>query len=72
MDYMAEHLALVVGGIIVPEGVIFQNQTAYKDLRKMLVENALVAVVSLPAGRFNRIGVKHVHLFLDRSLAKAE
>lgn len=54
MDYMAEHLTPTGrAGIIVPEGIIFQTQTAYRDLRKMLVENALVAVVCLPAGCFN-------------------
>ena len=54
VDYMAEHLTPTGrAGIIVPEGIIFQSQTAYKDLRKMLVENSLVAVVSLPAGCFN-------------------
>jgi type I restriction enzyme M protein len=72
VDYMAEHLTPTGrAGIIVPEGVIFQNQTAYKDLRKMLVENALVAVVSLPAGCFNPYsGVKTSILFLDKSLAR--
>jgi type I restriction-modification system DNA methylase subunit len=40
-------------GIIVPEGVIFQSQAAYTQLRKVLVEDYLVAVVSLPAGVFN-------------------
>jgi type I restriction enzyme M protein len=55
----------------VPEGIIFQSQTAYKDLRKMLVENSLVAVVSLPAGVFNPYsGVKTSILILDKSLAK--
>ena len=54
VDYMAEHLtANGRAGIIVPEGIIFQSQTAYKQLRKMLVEDYLVAVVSLPAGVFN-------------------
>ena len=54
-----------------PEGIIFQSQTAYKDLRKMLVENSLVAVVSLPAGCFNPYsGVKTSILILDKSLAK--
>ena len=54
VDYMAEHL-MPSGraGIIVPEGIIFQGQNAYKQLRKMLVEEYLVAVVSLPAGVFN-------------------
>mgnify|MGYP003380158552 CR=1 FL=1 len=39
--------------IVVPEGIIFQSGTAYKALRKMLVDTSLVAVVSLPAGVFN-------------------
>ena len=73
VDYMAEHLAPSGrAGIIVPEGIIFQSQTAYKELRKMLVENSLVAVVSLPAGCFNPYsGVKTSILILDKSLAKA-
>lgn len=72
VDYMAEHLTPTGrAGIIVPEGIIFQSQTAYKDLRKLLVENSLVAVVSLPAGVFNPYsGVKTSILILDKSLAK--
>jgi len=72
VDYMAEHLTPNGrAGIIVPEGIIFQSQNAYKDLRKMLVENSLVAVVSLPAGVFNPYaGVKTSILILDKSLAK--
>ena len=72
VDYMAEHLTPGGrAGIIVPEGIIFQSQTAYKDLRKMLVENSLVAVVSLPAGCFNPYsGVKTSILILDKSLAR--
>ena len=34
-------------GIIVPEGIIFQSQSAYKQLRRMLLEEYLVAVVTL-------------------------
>jgi type I restriction enzyme M protein len=73
VDYMAEHLTPTGrAAIIVPEGIIFQSQTAYKALRKMLIENALVAVVSLPAGCFNPYsGVKTSILILDKSLAKA-
>ena len=73
VDYMAEHLTPTGrAAIIVPEGIIFQSQTAYKDLRKMLVENSLVAVVSLPAGCFNPYsGVKTSILILDKTLAKA-
>ncbi len=72
VDYMAEHLTPAGrAGIIVPEGIIFQSQNAYKQLRKMLVENYLVAVVSLPAGVFQPYsGVKTSILLLDRALAK--
>jgi type I restriction enzyme M protein len=72
VDYMAEHLTPNGrAGIIVPEGIIFQSQTAYKQLRKMLVENYLVAVVSLPAGVFNPYsGVKTSILILDKTLAR--
>ena len=72
VDYMAEHLtANGRGGIIVPEGIIFQSQTAYRQLRKMLVEDYLVAVVSLPVGVFNPYsGVKTSILILDRALAR--
>jgi type I restriction enzyme M protein len=72
VDYMAEHLTPKGrAAIIVPEGIIFQSQTAYKELRKMLVENSLVAVVSLPAGCFNPYsGVKTSILVLDKALAR--
>ena len=73
VDYITEHLTPTGrAGIIVPEGVIFQSQTAYKALRKMLVENSLVAVVSLPAGCFNPYsGVKTSVLILDKTAAKS-
>ena len=72
VDYMAEHLTpLGRAGIIVPEGIIFQSQTAYKQLRQMLVDEYLVAVVSLPAGVFNPYsGVKTSILILDKPLAR--
>jgi type I restriction enzyme M protein len=72
VDYMAEHLTPSGrAGIIVPEGIIFQSQNAYKQLRKMLVEEYLVAVVSLPAGVFQPYsGVKTSILIFDKSLAK--
>lgn len=73
VDYIAEHLtANGRAGIIVPEGVIFQSATAYKQLRKILVDdNYLYAVVSLPGGVFNPYaGVKTSILFFDRALAK--
>ena len=72
VDYMAEHLTPTGrAGIIVPEGIVFQSQTAYKQLRKMLVENYLVAVISLPAGVFQPYsGVKTSILLLDKALAQ--
>ncbi len=72
VDYMAEHLTPSGrAGIIVPEGIIFQSQGAYKQLRRMLLEDYLVAVVSLPAGVFQPYsGVKTSILLLDRTLAR--
>jgi type I restriction enzyme M protein len=73
VDYMMEHLNLKgKAGFVVPEGIIFQSATAYKELRKMMVEdNYLYAVVSLPSGVFNPYsGVKTSILLFDRELAK--
>lgn len=71
-DYMAEHLTTAGrAGIIVPNGIIATTQTAYKQLRKLLVENSLIAVISLPAGVFQPYsGVKTSILILDKQLAK--
>lgn len=73
VDYMLEHLTTNgKAGIIVPEGIIFQSGNAYKQLRKLLVEeNFLVGVISLPAGVFNPYsGVKTSILWIDKALAK--
>ena len=72
VDYMAEHLNPAGrAGIIVPEGIIFQSQKAHTQLRKMLVEDYLVAVVSLPGGVFKPYsGVKTSILILDKALAR--
>ena len=69
-----EHINPTTGraAVIVPEGIIFQSATAYKALRKLLVEkNFLYGVVSLPAGLFQPYsGVKTSILLLDKTLAK--
>jgi type I restriction enzyme M protein len=72
VDYILEHLKPKGrAGIIVPEGVIFQSGSAYKALRKALVEDGLYAVASLPAGAFNPYsGVKTSVLFFDREIGK--
>ena len=71
VDYIAEHLnPQGRAGVIVPEGVIFQSGNAYKQLRKMLVDNYLAAVISLPGGVFQPYsGVKTSILILDKNLA---
>ena len=72
VDYIAEHLNPTGrAAIIVPEGIVFQSQTAYKNLRQMLVEgNYLYGVISLPAGVFNPYsGVKTSILLIDKTLA---
>jgi type I restriction enzyme M protein len=72
VDYIAEHLTTNGrAGIIVPEGIIFQSANAYQNLRKMLLDKYLWAVISLPAGVFNPYsGVKTSVLLLDKNLSK--
>ena len=75
VDYIADHLNLNgKAGVIVPEGIIFNNQVAYKKLRKKLVESCLIAVVSLPQGIFIKPGgkgnVKTGVLIFDKELVK--
>ena len=72
-DYISEYLKLEGrAGIVVPEGIIFQSATAYKALRKKLVDDDyLLAVISLPSGVFQPYsGVKTSILILDRKRAK--
>jgi type I restriction enzyme M protein len=72
VDYIMEHISTNGrGGVIVPEGIIFQSANAYKALRKLLVDTHLFAVVSLPSGVFQPYaGVKTSILLMDRTLAK--
>jgi len=72
VDYIMNHLRPKGrAGIIVPEGIIFQSGTAYKQLRKSLVEDGLYAVVSLPSGVFQPYsGVKTSILFFDNEISK--
>jgi type I restriction enzyme M protein len=72
VDYINEHLKPNGrAGIIVPEGVIFQTGTAYKQLKKKLLETSLIGVISLPAGVFQPYsGVKTSILILDKEKNK--
>jgi type I restriction-modification system DNA methylase subunit len=55
----------------VPNGIVATTQNAYVKLRRFLVEDSLVAVVSLPAGVFKPYsGVKTSILLLDKKLAR--
>jgi type I restriction enzyme M protein len=71
VDYIINHLKPKGrAGIIVPEGIIFQGGKAYKELRKILIENGLYAVVSLPGGVFQPYsGVKTSILFINTEIA---
>ena len=68
VDYILEHLCPNGrAGIIVPEGIIIKTGGVYKKLRKKLVENALIGVISLPSGVFLPYsGVKTSILILDK------
>ncbi len=71
-DYIAEHLNKNGrAGIVVPNGITATSHIAYKQLRKLLVDNSLIAIVSLPAGCFSPYsGVKTSILMLDKVLVK--
>ena len=72
VDYINEHLKPNGrAGIIVPEGVVFQNGIAYKSLRERLINFGLIGVLSLPVGVFQPYsGVKTSILLIDKKLAK--
>lgn len=71
-DYIAEHLTIDGrASFIVPTGIVATTQNAYVRLRRYLVEDSLLAVVSLPAGVFKPYsGIKTNILFLDKKLAR--
>lgn len=72
VDYIAEHLTS--GGraaIVVPDGIIYRVQRPFIALRRMLVEDNLAAVISLPFGVFNPYAsVKTSILILDQEVAR--
>ncbi len=74
VDYINEHLKPNGrAGIIIPEGIVFQTGTAYKQLRKKLIDTSLIAVISLPAGVFFPYsGVKTSILILDKNKNKKD
>lgn len=61
-------------GVVIPEGVLFQNSTAFKSLKKDLLERFnLHTILSLPSGVFLPYsGVKTNVLFFDRAGSTSE
>jgi len=73
VDYILEHLRPKGrAGIIVPEGIVFLSAIANQQLRKLLIEDGLFAVVSLPVGIFNPYSatIKTSVIFFDIERAK--
>jgi len=69
-DFFYEHLSPNGrAGFIVPEGITCATGAAYAKLRKMISEEALIGVISLPAGCFMPYSeVKTSIILLDKSL----
>ena len=67
-EYIMSHIARSgKGAFIVPEGIIANNQSAYVQLRKMMVENGLYAVIGLHPYVFKPYsGVSTLILFFDK------
>jgi len=72
VDYILEHLRLDGrAGIIVPDSVLFNPSSKFETVRRMLLDNNVYAVVSLPTGVFLPYSeVKTSILFVDKSIAK--
>lgn len=72
VDYIASHLRSEGrAGIIIPDGVVSNMFKAFVDVRKNIVENSLVAVISLPGGVFQPYaGVSTFILILDKKISK--
>jgi type I restriction enzyme M protein len=69
LDYMLLHLKPKGRvGVVVPEGIIFQDNSSYREIRQDLIKNGLFCVVSLPQGVFKPYSdVKTSILFLDKT-----
>jgi type I restriction enzyme M protein len=73
VDLISTHLsANGRAGIVVPNGIISAtNDSAYKNLRKQIVKDGLVAVISLPSGIFLPYSpVKTSILIFDKVVSK--
>jgi type I restriction enzyme M protein len=73
LDYIVEHLSPVgKAGVVIPEGIVFVGQSAYSGMRKRLIQdNALIAVIELPHGVFKPYASVKTHvLIIDKQIAK--
>ena len=70
LDWMIHHLNFNGRmGVIVPEGILFTNTTAHRDVRKALIENGVWCIVSLPSEAFQPYtGQPTDIVFLDKTL----
>jgi type I restriction enzyme M protein len=71
VDYILEHLNIHgKGAIVIPEGILENYTKDFTKIRKMLVENGLYAIVSLPVGTFNPYSgsIKTSIVFFDRKI----
>lgn len=72
VDYILEHLRMDGrAGIIVPDSVLFNPNSKFEAVRRMLLDKNIYAVVSLPTGVFLPYSeVKTSVIFVDKSIAK--
>lgn len=69
-EYMVHHLNFNGRmGVIVPEGIIFDQSKGHQAIRKLFLDNGLWCVISLPSQVFQPYsGVKTSIVFLDKTL----
>jgi len=73
VDYIQNHLTVKgKAGVVVPDGVMHNNYSSFKTIRRDLIEKDLLyAVVELPHGVFKPYASVKTHiLFFDREIAR--
>lgn len=71
VDYILEHLNIRgKGGVVIPEGILENYSRDFVKIRKLMIENGLYAIVSLPVGTFNPYSsnIKTSIFFFDRTI----
>lgn len=73
-EYMVHHLNFNGRmGVIVPDGIIFDQSKGHQEIRKLFLDNGLWCVVSLPQKVFNPYSpVKTSIVFLDKTLKPSQ